>query len=439
MKRFLVLVLVGLFSFNAFSQDDSAKMQRISPIQISFVPYFSFNPVSGADAVCVSINCIGGYVPAVAAFEVGGVFNIVKSDVNGAQVAGVSNFIGGNVVGVQIAGVSNVSKNVRGSQISGVVSFNRQSVVGSQVSGVASITGGRVEGIQIAGVSNVMVDKGGDSSVVKVQQITGVSNVAVSSIMGVQVAGVSNVSKDMTGAGVAGVSNTSRNLFGCQVAGVTNQAFGKANGTQVAGVANVANEIKGSQVAGVVNVARKVDGVQVGVVNIADTLNGVAIGLVNLSRNGIRQFEVSTDEKYNVNLAFRSGAKKLHGILLLGVDPSTLDAPIWAFGYGLGTTFEYNERLSFDLDVSSQQYYKRWDSDWHNQLYKIYFGVDRKLASKLSIAAGLTANLQYVGSDQSQNHKYFSDYAPYKIAKTKWPSGRELNFWIGGKVAIRFF
>lgn len=87
----------------------------------------------------VSVNLIGGYSGGTDAFEVGGLFNIVKRDVRGGQAAGLFNLVGGSVQGVQVSTLYNdVNGDVRG----------------TQVSGAGNVCRGRMKGVQVAMLYN---------------------------------------------------------------------------------------------------------------------------------------------------------------------------------------------------------------------------------------------------------------------------------------------
>lgn len=117
-----------------------------------------------------SFNIFGGYSAGVNGFELGGLFNIDKNDVQYTQIAGLFNTVGGTMTGVQVAGLHNsvldsvygvqigglsntTRQNVRGVQVAGIVN-QAKSVTGIQITGIANISRGTVHGLQVAGLLN---------------------------------------------------------------------------------------------------------------------------------------------------------------------------------------------------------------------------------------------------------------------------------------------
>lgn len=158
----------------------------IHPVQISFVPGLSILGNESAQAVSrFSLNIIGGYTGGVAGLELGGVFNINRSDVRNVQLAGVFNRVGNTLYGVQAAGVINqVASSMSGIQLAGAA--NRS---------------GEVHGAQFAGVVNL-----------------------ARSVRGAQFAGAVNIARGETGSQIAGVVNVGKNVKGVQLAGLLNIA-----------------------------------------------------------------------------------------------------------------------------------------------------------------------------------------------------------------------
>ncbi|MEP5610715.1 MAG: hypothetical protein ABJP45_00625 [Cyclobacteriaceae bacterium] len=184
--------------------------------QFSFVPPVSSNgPLSGETSNKVSLNLLAGYAHGVEAFELGGLYNIVRANVRVAQISGFGNTVGGEVHGFQLAGFLNTIK-------------------------------GYVEGAQIAGFINLTGDK----------------------VKGFQLGGFTNISKETEGWQIAGFNNHTKASKGVQLAGFMNTT-GTLEGLQWAGFINVAKKVKGVQF-GVVNIADSVDsGVQFGLVNVS--------------------------------------------------------------------------------------------------------------------------------------------------------------------------
>lgn len=128
-----------------------------SPVQTSLTPGLSTHgSLSGQIVPKVSINLIGGYTFGVDGVELGGIFNINKSDIRVVQAAGVFNLVGGGMRGVQLSGISNtVMDSVVGLQVSGMYNHDLKHVKGAQLTGGINLVHGNTKGMQIAGLTNI--------------------------------------------------------------------------------------------------------------------------------------------------------------------------------------------------------------------------------------------------------------------------------------------
>jgi hypothetical protein len=123
-----------------------------SPVQLSITPGLSTQGLFSSQVVNkLSFNLLCGYTAGVTGVEVGGLFNINKSNVEGIQVGGLFNMVGGHVAGLQVGGLFNLTFNdVDGIQLAGIANVNTGSTNGLQVSGIANINGDKAEGIQVS-------------------------------------------------------------------------------------------------------------------------------------------------------------------------------------------------------------------------------------------------------------------------------------------------
>lgn len=187
----------------------------------------------------------------------------------------------------------------------------------------------------------------GDASGV---QAAGVFNGVGGELKGVQLAGVMNRAHTMAGgAQFAGVLNVTGGRAPVQLAGTAN-VTDSVKGAQVAGVANVAGHVQGVQIGGVVNKAGKVSGVQIaGLLNIADS-SDYPIAIINIIRNGEKRVGISTDENLFTMVSFRSGGRRLYGLVAAGVSPLHSERRYAAEG-GLGISLV--ERNAFRLDMET--------------------------------------------------------------------------------------
>lgn len=369
-------------------------------VQFSVIPFVSTNKLlTGSTVNDYSVNMTIGYVQGVRKMEIGGIANIVRGDAGVCQLAGVWNIVGGLSYGFQGAGTFNAVRSLKGIQAAGVINFVLDNAERVQLAGTGNIVGGKFSGFQAAGTFNI--------------------------------------SRKLKGAQIAGVVNLTEEAEGIQVAGVLNHAS-TIVGTQISGVLNNADSLDGIQVTGVFNRTAYFKGYQVALVNYADSCDGIPFGLFNFVRKGYHKIELSGDEVFYTNLAFRSGVKKFHTIVSAGIRPENGNDPVWMFGYGLGTTLGKSEKYLFDIDFSSQQVIRGGQFDAQNKIYKLTFALDRKISAKTSITVGITYNA-FIADTKSKNYSdTFSLLVPYSITNSTSSNGYNVKTWIGGKIGIRF-
>ena len=167
----------------------------VRPVQGSIVPGVSTNGKLNSQVINnFSFNLFGGYSGGVNGFEIGGLFNIDKKDVQYVQAGGLFNNVGGSVRGVQLAGISNtVLDSLNGSQLGGITNYVRKNFIGGQVGGIYNHIGGNLKGVQIAGITNFTNQK------TKGAQIAGVANISSQQVHGVQIAGIFNYTRRLKG------------------------------------------------------------------------------------------------------------------------------------------------------------------------------------------------------------------------------------------------
>ena len=221
--------------------------------------------------------------------------------------------------------IAGVSGGETGIALSGFSLFIKDSASGLQCSGFMNLIGNKAHGVQLAGFMNNTRNKA----------------------QGLQAAGFLNLTGSSKGLALAGFGNISRDSAEVQLAGFINKS-GNA-GFQAAGFINKADNSSG-QVAGFINIAKKVRGVQLaGFINIADS-SEYPIALVNIIGNGERSIGVSTDETFTNLLTFRSGSRKLYGILGIGYNGKD-HKDLYALEAGLGAHLNIarNFRINTEL------------------------------------------------------------------------------------------
>lgn len=381
-----------------FPYEDEPNVQNIHDtlyqlVQVSILPFIGTNErLSGNVINDYSLNLFGGYSMGTRQIELGFFVNMDRGDVSWLQVAGFGNLVGRNVYGIQAAGFANVN-------------------------------GGETKAVQLAGFANTNF---GESRGV---QVAGFANTNLKSMNGVQVAGFSNV--------------TIGNSRGAQIAGFGNVQVGDYRGSQIAGLTNIATEkISGSQISVLFNHGRRVKGTQIGLVNYADTLGGVPIGLLSIVKSGYHKIELSADEVFYTNLAFRTGVRKFHTMIMAGFKPQQsldiADTSVWTFGYGIGTARKLTRWLYLDLDLSSQHVSRGSFTNALSLLNKVYVGLDFQVAKKFSIATGITLNGYLTRTTYSEYPELFTGYTPRIIYNENLNHDINLKMWWGARVALRF-
>ncbi len=369
--------------------------------QISFVPFFGTNGLmSGSITNKVSINIIGGFNGGASAVEAGGVFNLIRRDMHGAQLAGIFNVVGRETKGLQAAGIFNSNfGNTQGLQAAGIFNNNMGSMNGIQLAGIFNNNFKETNAIQAAGILN-------------------------------------NTFGNFTGLQVAGIGNSAFKEFkGAQLAGIYNFALKDVNGIQVSGITNVSvGGTSGGQISGILNISKNVKRFQLGLINISDTCEGIPIGYFSFVRKGYHKFEISGTETGIVSASFRTGVTKFHNIFSLGLPMTKANQGVWTYGYGIGTSKTLNAKNNLDVDLSYTKLNKGTNFSSPNNIYTLYVGVDHSFFKHGSLSYGLTLNdhmLDPINSD----FNLFENFSPYTIYKNL---GKYQNkMWVGAKVGLR--
>jgi hypothetical protein len=244
------------------------------------------------------------------------------------------------------------------------------------------------------------------------------------------------------GVNVAGMLNFStKNTGPFQGSGMVNFAAGRARGVQLAGMLNfVGKEIRGAQISGFLNYATKVKGAQIGFINIADSIKGVPLGFFSFVLKGYHQIEISADEIFYTNIAFRTGVRQFYNIFTVGAKPSSLneEESIWSFGYGVGIAPRITRWLSANADITTNQIVEGNSIDAVNLLNKLYLGLEFSPVKKLAFTAGVTLNAHVTDLTYSQYPDLFTDYKPNIIRDEAFANDINLSMWWGAKIGVRF-
>jgi hypothetical protein len=420
-KRFwLMTKSATVQAINMINIDDTLHRH----FQFSVVPFIGTNhKLSGNIINDYSLNLFGGYSKGTEKLEIGGYFNAVGGDVHGVQIAGFANGVAGETNGVQIAGIVNANmQKTTGVQVAGMVNFNVDTTNTVALAGFLNFGLRDSKGARVGGLGNFTIGKQEGPS------IAGLFNFATHDASTTQVAGLLNFT--------AGSMNK-----GAQVAGLVNFAAQGVEGAQVSGLLNIAGGTTTGVQVGVINYATKMKGLQFGLVNISDSIKGVPIGFLTFaSRGGYHKIEISADEIFYANVAFRTGVRQFYNIFTAGAKPETFkdSETLWTFGYGIGSAPRLTRSLYLNVDLTANQVVKGNWTDAVNMINKLYVGVDYQFAKKMSITAGVTLNA-YVTDATYQNYPdIFTDYKPHFFSESTSSGDINSKWWWGAKVGLRF-
>ncbi len=374
-------------------------------VQVSVLPGIGTNGrLSGVTKVDYSLNLLGGFNGGVRVAEIGTIFNIDWDSVSYFQAAGVLNAVGGPQVGGQFAGFANL---------------NNDSFKGGQFGGFLNIVRRDMRGGQFAGFWNYM----GDSS--KAIQAAGYANVAGINSKGIQLAGFGNYAR--------------RGFKGIQASGFGNFVGKNGRGAQLAGFVNIADSnFRGAQIAGFANVAGKIKGTQIGFINVNDSIDGFALGFLTFSRKGLHQLELSGNEVFPLNLAFKTGTNSFYNSFTAGMRFDDGTNQTWNVGYGIGTSVRASTKSRVFFDLQGHAIQRGTDFSSASNLNKLTVSYQYNFTDKIAIAAGPSLNLLFVENDYP-NASHYSSLAPYDFLNGSINSTVDAHMWVGGHLALRFF
>ncbi|BDD10908.1 hypothetical protein FUAX_33400 [Fulvitalea axinellae] len=350
----------------AQNQPKSKGLEFIIPegIQLGLVPSVSTNGKKYREKYnTFSFNLYVGYSAGLEGFELGTIANIETYNVGGTQIAGIANIVGGNTKGLQLSAVTNISSlRLRGAQITGLINVASKGVRGLQLAAYLNTSSGMLKGAQISGGGNY---SGGGQGL----QLSAIHNRASANakFTGAQISAGFNLARgNYQGAQIsAGFNHARQSGRGMQIAAGMNWADSLWEGGRIAAGLNFSRKTDGFQVAGGLNLAGKTDGIQIAPINLADTVAGLQIGVINLAKkyergaaigffsfvkDGLKTFELSTDELGQASLNFRTGVRKFYNIFGIGYLPGSREN-IWTLQYGIGTELRAEKKVSVNLEL----------------------------------------------------------------------------------------
>lgn len=402
--------------------------------QISLIPSIGIGSNLSTNGLMTnnfSLNVLAGYAAGVNGVEIGGLVNLIKSEVRGAQIAGISNFVGDSVGGVQVAGISNVvGGNFKGGQFAGIANFNGGSLSGYQVGGIANFNHQNAKGVQVAGIFS------STRGFVDGMQISGICSAARSGFKGFQLAGIANLAdSSVQGFQLAGVHNHAAGKFvGGQLAGISNHIKQGSSTFQLAGIGNKTDINSGVQVSGIFNFAKVNKGVQISLINTSDDGNGISIGLFNFVKNGYHKTEIAYNETFPVNLTFKTGVRKFYNTYHLGARFG--EKALYAAGLGFGSNLILKNKFSFSADFSAQMVI---DNDFEefnfSQLFKASTTFDFQVAKWMTIFVGPSFNVNLI--QLLDNEGGYSSEIGFNPFYDQTFSNSRVKMWIGGQIGLR--
>ena len=368
------------------------------PFQVSIIPYVGSNwKVTGSITNKFSLNILAGYTGGLKGFELGGLLNITRNDINGVQMGGLGNIVGSKGKGWQIGGLFNYDLGkFAGVQIGGLLNYVTDTISGVQIGGLTNILTGTIKGVQISGLTNV-VTKNSDG-----WQISGLLNLTLKDVKQVQMAGLVNFGRNMDGVQVAGLVNIAR------------------------------NHNDGVQIAGLFNYATIVTGLQLGIINVSNTVErGIPIGLFSYVQEGYHLFEISGNEIFYGNVAFKSGTTNFYNMVGAGIGG---DYKLNLY-YGLGTIFTLRKKLSMNIDASAGFVYHPTGTIYHGLLLKFNPALEYRFAKHFAVFMGPAYNFfLFPKGEPSATSRGLSTYDFY----FKSTENASIQMWIGGVLGIRF-
>jgi len=246
--------------------------------------------------------------------------------------------------------------------------------------------------------------------------VSGFTNVIKENAQGFQVAGFSNhIGGNSRGFLASGFINTYDSARGFQSAGFANLAHGNITGMQAsgfintsgdihgfqaAGFVNISEDVNGGQAAGFINIAKKVKGAQLsGFINIADS-SDYPIGIINIIKNGERSIGISTDDNLTTLLSFRSGGRKLYGIIGVGSNLKN-SKEVFSLQYGIGAHLISKDKFRVNSEVTTVML----ENFKHGEFKKFSISLMPaiKLAPNLEVFGGPALNFINTNTDEGKN------------------------------------
>ena len=382
----------------AMVNSQNLEVRSSGTFQASVIPYIGTNwKITGSVTNKFSLNLLAGYTGGLKGVEIGGLLNITRNNITGCQIGGLGNVVGDRGHGLQIGGLFNFDLGkFEGVQVGGLFNYVPDTISGVQIGGLTNIITGKIKGVQIAGLANIVTHNCDG------WQISGLLNLTLKDIRKVQITGLVNYGNNVDGFQLAGLMNIAR------------------------------RHNSGVQIAGFLNYATIVHGLQLGIVNVSNTVErGVPIGLFSYVQEGYHLFEVSGNEIFYVNVAFKSGTKSFYNFVQAGIGS---DYKLQG-SYGIGTMFPLTKKLSMNLDASAGFVYHPIDTVYHGLLLKFNPAIEYRFRKHFAVFLGPAYNcFVFSKGEPSATSRGLSTYDFY----FKSTANASIQMWIGGVLGVRF-
>lgn len=318
--------------------------------------------------------------------------NNIPSDFN-YPLVGLVNNVDGNHASLQVGIVNSTKGNFGGLQVGFINSVGRQTT-----------------GVQSGFINSVNGDFYGIQS--------GFINSTSSYFRGIQSGFINSNAK--TNIGIQyGFINSNNKTVGVQ-SGFVNSSSEGTTGVQT-GFINSTGELKGLQT-GFINNAKSLRGLQLGFINSVDNVEkGLPIGFLSFVKHGgFKAIEVAYNNVYPLNVAFKTGVREFYTYPMLSYD-WRLGANQMAFGYGIGSNLDINNRLFINPEM---EWLQQVSLDFnHYSIFKCNFGYS--INDYLELVAGPSLVWQFK-INANDFHQNYTIWNPQIVAINKLKAGFNL-------------
>ena len=214
----------------------------------------------------------------------------------------------------------------------------------------------------------------------------GFVNTTLKDFKGLKTGFVNTTLGNSSGAGIGFVNTTLGDSSVVQM-GFVNTTIGICSGLQLGFVNTTIKNTKGLQL-GFVNTAVKgIKGSQIGFINIADTIsNGIPVGFLSIvKKGGYRAVEISINELYPFNMAFKIGVQQFY-TFIQGSYNYNYSKP-FTLGFGCGSLIPFGKKFYFNPEAGSIASFINNESNTATLAANIRYSI----IPKLQVVAGLSA------------------------------------------------